>query len=67
MKSGLEFHGLIRCDQPGCDYVMEFTRIYTGRVLDQICIRIDQLDYHRSDAHPEVYAAEVAEEEASRA
>lgn len=63
MKAGLEFEGTINCDQPGCSYVMEFSRTYTGKVLDQLCVRIDRLDYHRREAHPEVVADEEPEEE----
>jgi len=63
VKAGLVFEGLIRCDQPGCPYVLEFRRTYTGRLLDQLCVRIDALDYHRNGAHPEVVAAEDNEDE----
>lgn len=58
MKRGLVFTGLVRCDQPGCGYEMPFERAYTGHCLDQLCVRIDALDYHRSEQHPDVYASE---------
>lgn len=61
MKSGLSFAGLICCDQPGCSYEMEFSTTYTGHILDKVCIRIDRLDYHRNEAHPEAVAAENEE------
>lgn len=58
MRRGTRFTGAICCDQPGCCYVMEFESEYTGHVLDKVCVRIDRLDYHRSEAHPEVVEAE---------
>lgn len=67
MKRGLQFTGLIRCDQPKCDYAMRFIRTYTGHVVDQLCVRIDALDHHRFTAHPEVVAAENEDEEAPSA
>lgn len=60
MTRGLVFHLTVACDQPGCAYVLERDVTYTGHVLDQLYVRIDQLDYHRSKAHPDVYAAECA-------
>ncbi len=66
MQRGLKFGGSIRCDQPGCDYEMEFEATYTGHVLDKVCVRIDRLESHRASEHTDVVRAEEAAEEAPR-